>query len=69
MLCPASFVLEYFTLNLRCAVATAVWYNTFSMKFRIQGNSIRLRLSAADVSQLQQTGTIVKTLIFGPAED
>ena len=39
------------------------------MKLRIQGNRVRLRLSAAHVSQLQQTGTIVETLIFGPAED
>ena len=39
------------------------------MKLRIQGNRVRLRLSSTVVSQLQQTGTVVETLIFGPAVD
>ena len=36
------------------------------MKLRIQGNSLRLRVSEADVAQLQETGRVEEALTLGP---
>jgi hypothetical protein len=36
------------------------------MKLRIQGNSLRLRLSAQEVAQFAQTGRVEEAVIFGP---
>ena len=36
------------------------------MKLRIQGNSLRLRLSEAEVSQFAKTGQIEEKIAFGP---
>ena len=36
------------------------------MKLRIHGNSLRLRLSRADVAQLQQTGACSESITFSP---
>lgn len=36
------------------------------MKLRIQGNSLRLRVSEAEVGQLTQTGRIGEVLTLGP---
>ena len=39
------------------------------MKLRVQGNSLRMRLSEAEVSQFGQTGRVEETIQFGPEED
>ena len=39
------------------------------MKLRLEENSVRLRLSAAEVTQFAQTGRVAYTLVFGPAPD
>jgi uncharacterized protein DUF7009 len=36
------------------------------MKLRLHGNSLRLRLSQADVAQFSKTGYIEETIDFGP---
>jgi hypothetical protein len=36
------------------------------MKLRMQGNSIRLRLSADEVTKLLQTGSVKEEVAFGP---
>lgn len=36
------------------------------MKLRIQGTSLRLRLSEAEVSQFGETGQVEETVVFGP---
>lgn len=36
------------------------------MKLRIQGNSLRLRVSEAEVTQLAQTGRVGEVLTLGP---
>jgi antitoxin component of MazEF toxin-antitoxin module len=38
------------------------------MKVRIQGNSLRLRLSAAEVQQFAQTGRVDEAIAFGPEQ-
>ena len=37
------------------------------MKLRLEENSLRLRLSAAEVAQFAQTGRVAYTIAFGPA--
>jgi hypothetical protein len=39
------------------------------MKLRIQGNSLRLRLSEAEVQQFAQTGRVAEAVAFGPGPD
>ncbi|RZK11366.1 MAG: hypothetical protein EOO56_29055 [Hymenobacter sp.] len=36
------------------------------MKLRLEENSVRLRLSAAEVAQFAQTGRVAYTIAFGP---
>ena len=36
------------------------------MKLRIQGNSLRLRLSEAELQQFGQTGRVAEDVVFGP---
>ncbi|PSR56598.1 hypothetical protein AHMF7605_25425 [Adhaeribacter arboris] len=36
------------------------------MKLRIQGNSLRLRLSEAEVTQFAETGQVEETIVFSP---
>jgi hypothetical protein len=36
------------------------------MKLRIQGNSLRLRVSEAEVAQFRETGHVEEVVIFGP---
>jgi len=36
------------------------------MKLRLHGNSLRLRLSQADVAQFSKTGYVEETIEFGP---
>ncbi len=38
------------------------------MKLRIQGNSLRLRLSEAEVTQFADTGQVEETIAFSPDE-
>ena len=38
------------------------------MKIRIKGNSVRYRLSQTDVRTLADTGRVVETTQFGPAD-
>ncbi|RDC61494.1 DUF7009 family protein [Adhaeribacter pallidiroseus] len=38
------------------------------MKLRIQGNSLRLRLSEAEVIQFADTGQVAETILFSPDE-
>ncbi len=38
------------------------------MKLRIQGNSLRLRLSEAEVNQFADTGQVEETILFSPDE-
>jgi hypothetical protein len=39
------------------------------MKLRIQGNSLRLRLSEAEVQQFAETGRVDEAIALGPGED
>ena len=39
------------------------------MKLRLEENSLRLRLSDAEVTQFAQTGRVAYTIAFGPAPD
>lgn len=39
------------------------------MKLRIQGNSLRLRLSEAEVQQFAQTGRVAEAVALGPGPD
>jgi hypothetical protein len=39
------------------------------MKLRLEENSLRLRLSEAEVAQFATTGRVAYTLVFGPAPD
>jgi hypothetical protein len=39
------------------------------MKLRLEENSVRLRLSEAEVAQFAQTGRVAYTIAFGPALD
>jgi hypothetical protein len=39
------------------------------MKLRLEENSVRLRLSEAEVAQFAQTGRVAYTIDFGPAPD
>ncbi|MGV3502397.1 MAG: DUF7009 family protein [Adhaeribacter sp.] len=36
------------------------------MKLRIQGNSLRLRLSGQEIQQFKQSGQVSETLVLGP---
>ena len=38
------------------------------MKLRIQGNSLRLRLSEAEISQFAEAGQVEETIAFSPDE-
>lgn len=39
------------------------------MKLRLEENSLRLRLSEAEVLQFAQTGRVAYTIVFGPGAD
>jgi hypothetical protein len=39
------------------------------MKLRLEENSVRLRLSEAEVAQFARTGRVAYTIAFGPAPD
>jgi hypothetical protein len=39
------------------------------MKLRLEENSVRLRLSEAEVAQFAHTGRVAYTIAFGPAPD
>jgi hypothetical protein len=39
------------------------------MKLRLEEDSLRLRLSEAEVQQFAQTGRVAYTIVFGPAPD
>jgi hypothetical protein len=39
------------------------------MKLRIQGNSLRLRISPAEMARLLDAGRVEETIVFGPEED
>jgi hypothetical protein len=39
------------------------------MKLRLEENSLRLRLSAAEVAQFAETGRVAYTIAFGPSPD
>ena len=39
------------------------------MKLRLEENSLRLRLSEAEVQQFAQTGCVIYTIVFGPKTD
>ena len=39
------------------------------MKIRVQENSLRLRLSEAEVTRFGQTGRVEETILFGPGEE
>jgi len=39
------------------------------MKLRLEENSVRLRLSAAEVAQFADTGRVAYTIAFGPGPD
>lgn len=39
------------------------------MKLRIQGNSLRMRVSEVEVTQFSQAGQIAESIAFGPAAD
>ena len=39
------------------------------MKLRLEENSLRLRLSAAEVAQFAETGRVAYTIAFGPNSD
>lgn len=39
------------------------------MKLRIQGNSLRMRVSEAEVKQFSQQGQVEEAIAFGPAEE
>jgi hypothetical protein len=36
------------------------------MKLRIQGNSVRLRVSEAEVAQFRESGHVEEAIVFGP---
>ncbi|MDB5261124.1 MAG: hypothetical protein JWQ14_405 [Adhaeribacter sp.] len=39
------------------------------MKLRIQGNSLRMRVSEAEIMQFSQTGQVEEAIAFGPTEE
>jgi hypothetical protein len=38
------------------------------LKLRIRGDSLRLRLTRGEIRRLRETGSVVETIHFGPAE-
>jgi hypothetical protein len=62
---------QLFKINLRRDAARTGHHGQIinPMKVRIQGNSIRIRLSEAEVQQFVQSGRVDEAIAFGMGED